>query len=616
MKKKQLEMLFYSLTGVAVMLVIVIAVNVIASLAKARVDLTSEKLYTLSPGTRAILAKLDTPIKLRFYCSRAGNALPVFLKNYAQRVEDLLAEYRQAGKGMIEVEKLDPQPDSDAEDSARLDGVDGQSVNMEDRIYLGLSVTCLDAKVAIPFLAPERERLLEYEISRAISRAVRPEKPIIGVMSSLPVFGVSMNMNYMPPGQQPRSQAPWTFINELKNDFDVRQVEPTVEQIDESIKVLVAICPKDISEKTQFALDQFILRGGKLIAFLDPLPIAEKSAPFQRPPGSGATLGKLLKAWGIEFDPQKVVADMNLVTQLNRGGGTETVPSVLSLTSKSINTDDVVTSQVDNVLLAFAGVFTGTPMKGLKQTVLLKTTTESQLVAAMMAEMSSERTIRDFVSSGKEYTLALRLTGKFNTAFPEGNPGDKTKPAVKESAAPATVVLVGDSDLLFDPLCVQVHNIFGQKILQPLNGNLSFAQSLVEQMAGDNNLIGVRSRATMNRPFIVVKQMQAMAEANYRTKIKELEESLSTTRQRLGELEKNKQQGQRFILSPEQQAEITRFRQQETQVKLELKQVRKDLRRDIDSLENRLKWLNITVMPLCVVVLGLALANYKRKKTK
>lgn len=613
MKTKPIETFIYSLTGVAVMLAIVIAVNLTASFAKVRIDLTAEKLYTLSPGTRAILAKLDTPVKLRFYCTRGGNNLPFFLKNYAARVEDLLAEYRQAGRGKITIEKLDPRPDSDAEDSARLDGVEGQMAGLEERIYLGLSITCLDSKVAIPFLSPERERLLEYDLSRAISRAVHPDKPEIGILSGLPIFGMPMNPMMM---QQPsQAQPPWTFITELKQDFEVRQIEPAAEQIDDRIKVLMLVYPKDLSEKTRYAIDQFVMRGGKLIAFLDPKSIADRGSPFQPPPAGDVSIGRLLKAWGIDFDSKQVVADMNLVTRLGRGGAPEPVPTVLSLVPGVINGDDVVTSQLDSLLMAYAGVFTGTPAEGLKQAILLKTTRDSQLVDAMTAEMGAEQTIRNFLSSGKEYTLAMRLNGKFKTAFPEGNPADKGKPSLKESASPTSVVLVGDSDMLFDPLCVRAQNFFGQKIIQPLNGNLSFAQSLVEQMGGDSHLIGVRSRATMSRPFTVVKEIQARAEADYRSKIKELEDSLATTRQRLGELEKSKQQGQRFILSPEQQAEIARFRQQETEAKMELKQVRRDLRRDIDSLENRLKWLNIAGMPFGVTVLGLVLAHYKRKRS-
>jgi ABC-type uncharacterized transport system involved in gliding motility auxiliary subunit len=622
MNKKQIETILYSTVGVVVMLVIILAANLIGHAIKARIDLTSERLYTLSPGTKAILSKLDTPIKIRFYCSRGSQLMPVTLKTYAQRVEDLLAEYKQAGKGNIEIEKYDPEPDSDAEDSARLDGIEGQMVNMAERVYLGLSVTCVDSKETIPFLTPERQKLLEYDLSRAIARAAHPEKPVLGVMTALPMFGMTMNPMMMQMQQQ-QPQPSWVVVNELKRDFNVREIPMAADKINDDIKVLLVAYPKDIPEKTQFAIDQFVLRGGKLIAFLDPMSITDKDNQMGGPSGGG-TLDKLLKAWGLEFDTNKVVADMNYMTQLNRGSGPETAPAVLSLNAQAINKEDTLTTQLDSLLFAYAGVFTGTPADGLKQTILAKTSTQSQLIEKMMAQMGGEQTVQNFAPSGKEYTLALRLSGKFKTAFPDGKPADPAtdknavKPvenSLKASTAETSVILVGDSDWLYDPLCVQVQNFFGQRIAQPINGNLNLAQSIVEQLSGDDNLIAVRSRATLNRPFTKVKKMQARAEDNYRSKIKDLEANLATTQQRIDQLQQNKEQGQRFILSPEQQQEIERFRKEEANAKKELKEVRKSLRRDIDSLENRLKWVNIAGMPFLVTVTGVSLAFFKRKRT-
>lgn len=627
MQKKNIETILYSSAGVVLMLLILVACNLIAGVAKQRVDLTAEKLYTLSPGTRAILSRLDTPIKIRFYCTRGDQSMPMVLKTYAQRVEDLLSEYRQASRGLIEIEKLDPQPDSDAEDSANLDGVEGQLISMTDKIYLGLSITCLDHKEKIPFLAPEREKLLEYDLSRAIANLAHPDKPVLGVMSALPIFGQQMNPMMMQMGGG-GAQEPWAFLSELKRDFEVRQIEMNSEKIPEDIKVLMVLYPRDITDVTQYAIDQFVLRGGRLVAFLDPLSFAEtRGSPMGGMRGGGASLDKLVKAWGLEFDPGKVVVDMTFVTQLNRGGVAEPAPAVLSMTEEGVNTDDALTGQVDRLLLAYTGVFTGTPVAGLKQTVLLKSSKDSQLIEKMMAQMPGDQLVNNFVRSDKEYTLALRLSGKFKTAFPDGKPADpaadKTKPAapapsepaLKESASETSVILVGDSDLLYDPVCVQVQNFFGQKVVQPTNGNLGLAQSMVEQLSGDSNLIGVRSRATLNRPFTVVRGMQAQAEERFRNKIKEIEDELASTRQRLGELQKNKDQGQRFVLSAEQQVELQKFRQKESDAKRELKMLRKNLRRDIDSLQTRLQWVNIAGMPLLVTFTGIGLAMLKRRKT-
>lgn len=634
LKRKQLETALYSAVGVAVMFVILVGANIILGLVKTRVDLTAERSYTLSAGTRAILAKLDTPVKVRLYCTQGDAQMPVQIKNYARRVEDLLAEYRQASKGLIEIEKLDPQPDTEAEESASLDGIEGQSLNLTDRIFFGLSVSCLDIKEAIPFLSPSRERLLEYDITRALARVAKPERPVIGVMSALPVFGAPMNPMMMQMGQQ-GGREPWVFISELRRDFTVKEVGMDVDKIDDDVKVLIVLYPKGISDKGQFAIDQFVLRGGKLVAFLDPLSIADSRAsqmnPMQRASASGATMDKLLKTWGVEFDMNKVVADMNYMIQLNRGGREEVAPAVMLLTQKGINENDIVTGQIDSALIPYSGVFSGTPATGLTQTVLLKTSDRSQLIEKMMAEFAGDNIVKSFSASGKELPIAIRLTGKFKTAFPDGKPKDKPEPGaedkkddkkdapagelIKESAKENTVILFADSDLLYDPVCVQVQNIFGQRIVQPQYGNLNLAQSLVEQMSGDDNLIAVRSRASLNRPFTVVKEMEAKAQESYRAKIKQLDDSLQETQSRLNELQRTKDKSQRSILSPEQQAEIAKFKKQEADAKRELRAVRKNLRRDIDSLETRVKWINIAGMPLVVAVGGVGLALLKRKKT-
>jgi len=487
----------------------------------------------------------------------------------------------------------------------------------------------LDQSQAIPFLAPNRERQLEYDLSRAISRVVAPEKPVIGIMSPLPLFGMPSNPMMMQMGQQ--GQAPWTLVTELKNDFTVERVAMDVDKIADNIKVLMVIHPREISDKAQFALDQFVLRGGKLIAFLDPLPLMDSREQNQMMgsiPNAGSNLDKLLKAWGISFDTTKVVADMTFKMQIGRGNRPQDAPAFLSVTPIGIDPEDIVTGQIDNIWLPFAGAFTGTPVAGLRETVLLKSTTASQLVDGFMANMSGENIIKEFKPSGISYAMAVRLTGKFKSAFPNGMPAEKKEgedksetPAVapqetlKESKGENTVILVGDADMLNDNFALrQMQSPFGN-VAMPMNGNLNFAQNAVEQMSGDSNLIKVRSRAIQNRPFEVVKQMQTAAEDRYRNRIKELETSLADAQRQLNELQQKKDASQRFILSPDQQAALENFRKKEAEVRVQLKEERKKLRHDIDSLENRLKWFNIAAMPLLVSFTGVTLAFYKRKRT-
>ncbi|MEP6663852.1 MAG: GldG family protein, partial [Verrucomicrobiota bacterium] len=269
MKHKNFQTILYSTVGVIALFLILLAFNVIAAAAKKRVDLTAEKAYTLSPGTKKILEKLDSRVTIRFYCSQ-GDEMPVFFKTYARRVEDLLGEYKQAGKGKIVIEKYNPTPDSDAEDSARLNGIDGQTIQNGEKIYLGLVVSLLDEKATLPFLTPDRERLLEYDISRAIAKVVTPKKTVVGVMSAFPVFGQPANPMAQRMGQG-GGQEPWVFVSELKNDFDVKPVELTAGKIPDDITVLVVVHPRGITDAAQFAIDQFVLRGGKLVAFIDPM---------------------------------------------------------------------------------------------------------------------------------------------------------------------------------------------------------------------------------------------------------------------------------------------------------------------------------------------------------
>ena len=623
MKKKQLETFFYSSIGIAAVAFILIAVNAIAGRARQRLDLTAERAYTLSPGTKAILAKLDTPVQIRFYCTKNASTMPVFLSTYAQRVEDLLGEYRQASKGKIELQKLNPEPDSDAEDSARLDGVEAQQVRSGERIYLGLSVGMLDQKQAIPFLTPDRERLLEYDISRAIARVMTTDKSIVGVMSSLPVMGQN---NPMAAQMGQRGQPPWAFMSELMRDFNVKQVEMTVDKIPDEIKLLVVIHPKGITDAGQYALDQFVMRGGNLVAFVDPFCALHRPAveqPGRMPPISSSTLDKLFKAWGVTFDAGKVVADAEHIAQLQQGPN----PTVLALNETSINKNDVVTSNADNLLMAFTGCFSGTPVDGLTETVLIKSSKRSQMVEAMMASFAAGEIAKNFSPGGTELPLAVRLTGKFKTAFPDGKPKAAATPAdqkpderppepgLKESPESNTVVLIGDADMIQDPVAIREIQAIGQRMIMPMNSNLSFGQSVVEQLAGDSNLIAVRSRASRERPFTVVQKLQADADANYRSKIKELETSLAETQRNLNELQKSKEGGQRFILSPEQQQELVNFRKKEADAKVQLKNMRKQLRSEIDSLENRVKWLNIAGMPIAVILVGFGLAFLKRKRS-
>ncbi|HET9045284.1 MAG TPA: GldG family protein [Burkholderiales bacterium] len=618
--KKNTERWVYSIGGVLAVFAGLVALNFILGAVPGRVDLTEGHLYTLSDGTRKLLGKLEAPVRVRFYFNAGDENVPVPIRAFAARVEDLLREFRAASNGKILIEKLNPQPDSDAEDSANVDGVEAQVAPSGEKFYLGLAVSQADQRIAIPALAPDRERLLEYDLVRAIGRVTTTEKPVVGVMTGLPVFGMPGNPMFGMQGAEPQ-----VFILELQRDFDLKQVGMDVDRIDDAIKTLVVIHPKNIGEQAQFALDQFVLRGGKLVVFLDPY------AYFDQQPGPMAALGpsssnldRLLKGWGLQFSADRVVLDMKYMA----GAGPRAVPTVIQLDADALNRDDVTTSSLGTVVMAFAGVYTGTPVEGLQQTMLMRTSPLVNLVPNADAMKRGEEAVRSFKPDGKELALALRLSGKFKTAFPEGRPARKDDgkgkppapvpdagPALKEGKADNTVVLIGDSDLLNDGAAVQIREVFGQRIAIPINGNLALIQALVEQLAGDPDLIGLRGRATAARPFTVVKQMEAEAAQAYLGKIKGLEESLDETRKKLESLQKTRGPAAAgAILTPEQQAEIENFRMRAAETRRELKDVRRELRAETEALEFWTKVVNIGAMPLLVAIAGLAIALVRRRR--
>jgi ABC-type uncharacterized transport system involved in gliding motility auxiliary subunit len=629
MRSKHFESLLYSTGGVIALLAVLIAANFITSAFNLRADLTKGDVYTLSPGTRAVLAKLEAPVKLRLYYSQGSEAVPVGLKTFAKRVEDLLNEYRAAGRGKVVLEKFNPEPDSDAEDSAQLDGIEGQLTNTGEKFYLGLSIAFLDQKAAIPVLTPDRERLLEYDITRGIAQVGETKKPVVGVMSALPVMGRSLD-----PIRKLQPSEAWVLIQELKKIFDVKEIRLDAPNIDDDVKVLLVIHPRNLPEETEYAIDQYVLRGGKLIAFVDPYAYFDQQPDLQNPFGGNqagqSTFYNLFKAWGIDVDMGKVIADLTFAS----GAGPRLLPTLLSLNAQALNMDDVVTSQVGTLLIPFGGAFKGKPAEGLTQTVLARTSKNAMPVDLIIATLSGEPSTRGFQPSGEEMPLAIRLTGKFHTAFPEGKPQpfmppradrkkgqdekkkaeDKAEPQLKQSKDDNSVVLVADVDLLSDGAAVEIQEVFGQRVVVPRNGNLALALGLVEQLSGDSALISLRSRASFSQPLTVLREMEAQAQQQYLGKIKELEDSLNQTQENLQKLQRSKAGVTSSILTAEQQAELDNFRKKAAEARLALKQLRKNLRVETDALEFWTKVVNIGLVPLLVAMAGLLLALGRRRR--
>jgi ABC-type uncharacterized transport system involved in gliding motility auxiliary subunit len=610
---KKYEHLVYSAVGLVALGLLLIAANFLVSRVPARIDLTEGDIYTLSAGTKKILSGLQAPVKLKLYVSQ-GETVPVPLRGFAQRVEDLVREFKNAAGTNLIVERYNPRPDSEEEDAAQLDGVEPQQLFTGESFYLGVAVSQLDRKQAIGAISPQRERLLEYDLVRAIARVASPERPKIGLMAGLPVMGEKFN----PFTRQ--SSDPWVLANELKREFDIKEVPMSAKEIDKDINVLLLIHPRDPQPATEYALDQFVLRGGKLIAFVDPYAYFDQSSPQMPgmpPQASGSSLPVLFKSWGVKMEPGKIIADV----VFGSGGGARYTPTVLSLNRTAFSRDDIVTGQIETLLYAFGGAFEVKPAEGLQVTELVKSSPNSMLVDAAEATKSGDEATRSFKPSGKSLPLAMRITGRFKTAFPEGvKEGDKpvpNTPQLRESAAENSVILVGDVDMLADGAAVDVQEVFGRKVIVPSNGNLALAIGMVEQFAAGNDLISLRSRAAAFRPLTVVRELEAQAQQQYFGRIQALEQEKQKTAARLQELQKSQgapgaKAGQ--ILSPEQQAELERFKKTLLETNLALKEVRKNLRQDAEGLVFWTKVANIALMPLLVALLGLLVAFLRRRQ--
>lgn len=586
-----------------------------------RCDMTAENLYTLSKGSKAVLGQLTEDVTLKYYVSSSSAEMPMALKTYANQVGNLLKEYERAGGGRLVVEEYDPKPDSDAEEWAQRYGVEPQTGGnpFGQGIYFGVVAVCGDREETLGVLSPRTESTLEYDLTRLVTRVAWPERPVVGVMTSLPdILGGQMNPMMMQMGQRPPQG--WAAFSELAKDYDVRAVEPDAEKIDDDVKTLVVVHPKNLSDKALYAIDQFVLRGGKLVACVDPFSIKDmQSSRSQQNPMMGqmggdgpSTLGKLFDAWGVKFEEGKISCDLEAATKLNNGqGGVESNPAFLSLGKPNMDKGDLIVADLTNVMFPFAGAFTFEKKDmDLSFEPVITTSKDNSCSTDKMAMQYGG--MKDMVPDGKERILAARLSGTFKTAFPKGPDGtNDVSKALAEGKG--NVLLFADSDFLADDFCVRMMRTPFGSIPQLINENLTLFSNAMEQFAGREELIGVRSRGASDRPFTVVNELEAEATKKWQAREAAFQEELQKTQQRLSALQREKKDGERFILSKEQQDEIVKLRKSQAETRKQLKNVRKELTADIDSLGLRLKIINIALVPVLVVLFGL-LRGYLRRK--
>ncbi|MDA3925338.1 MAG: Gldg family protein [Kiritimatiellae bacterium] len=613
------------IAGLTLLLAIICAVNIIISNLRMRVDLTGENLYTLSKGSKEILGQLEADITLKLYFSSSSAEMPMMLKTYANQVQDLLKEYEIASKGKLTLEAYDTKPDSDAEEWAQRYGIEPQQTSMLGQpVYFGLAAVSGDNEQVISGFSPRSESTLEYDITRLVTRVAWPEKPVLGVMSSLKVLGTPPNP--MMQRGMPKDES-WMAFQDLRKDYTVREVPVEADAIDDDIKALIVLHPKNLSNKTLFAIDQFVMRGGHLIACVDPFNIADfesnsrQNQMMQMGGGGGqagpSTLGILFETWGIGFRTSKIVADMSCATKLNGGNGkVEDNPAFLSLGAKNMAKDDLLTAQLSQIMLPFAGSLEDKTAADLSFTPIMTSSEDNAcLIDQENAQFGMSAMRAQLKPDNIQRILAARLQGKFKSAFPDGKVDSETNKVENVlTSGNSTIMVFADADFLNDRFCVQqVNSLFG-RVAQPINNNLTLFANTVEQFAGREELIGVRSRGKFNRPFTKVDELETKAMKQWKAEEDRLQAALQETQQRLQELQKQKTGNQRLILSAEQQDELGKARKLQADTRKQLKDVRKSLNSDIETLGRTIKVVNIGFIPLLVIAFGIFRGITRKKR--
>jgi ABC-type uncharacterized transport system involved in gliding motility auxiliary subunit len=590
-----------------------------------RVDLTQNRLYTLSRGTQQVLAELKEPVNLYFYFSREAAAKQApLLMPYATRVREFLEELAARSGGKIHLRVIDPQPFSDEEDRAAEFGLQSLQTGGGDALYFGLAGTnSTDGRSSIPSFQADREEFLEYDVAKLINDLGTPKKPVIGVMSSL---GMQGQFNPM-TGQM---GDPWPIFTQIQELFTVRTLTSDVDHIDKDVDVLMLVHPKQLPRKTLYAIDQFVMRGGRILLFVDPDAGGDTSGRDPSNPMAGmmadhsSDLEPLLKDWGVDYDPTKVIGDLERGLEVRTSMQSPPVRhiGILGLSHDDMNPKDVVTASLDKINLATAGSLAAHP--GAKTTfepLLFSSTSAAPIPAQRFNGLTDPSTLRDgFKPTGIRYALAARVTGPVQSAFPQGPPPDQKAPAgppaahLTKSIAPANIVIIADTDMLMDYMWVQTREVFGQRVAQAFANNGDFVANILDNLSGSSALISVRGRATFSRPFERVEALRRRADDRLRSKALELQGELQQTQTKLTELQSKRNDQSSLVLSPAQEAELKRFVAEKARVRKELRETQRGLDVDIDRLESWLKFLNIAIAPLCVVIAGVIILSVRRRR--
>ena len=596
-----------------------------------RADLTEQRLYTLSDGTRNILRGLEEPITLRFFFAKsvASDAPPIL--SYGERVREMLEEYVAIAGGMLDLEVIEPEPYSEAEELAVGYGIQGRIANQEgDRLYMGIVGTnSVDDEEVLPVLDPRRESFLEYELTEMIDRLENPELPVVGLVSSLPLRGGSQPATQ--PGQPPQQLPPWPILELVERRYEVRDLAPaSLTEIDDEIDLLLLVHPKGLTPAGSYAIDQFALRGGKVVAFVDPFCFFDPARQSNDPMAalnntSDSGIDQLLLAWGVALQPGRVVGDaIGGLAVRNQANEPVKMPLAFGVTDETIDGDDILTSPLTKLRFFLPGALSRADdaPEGVRVETLVTTTADGGGTVdtiTLMGPLDPQVVADSFLPNAPEAAVAVRVSGDVRTAFPDGPPGAAEEPAedgeapaeegdhLATSSAPFNALVFADADMLQDSVwATPMRDIFGNVRLQPQVDNASLLVSALENLSGSSDLISLRSRAEFSRPFTRKEELMMAAEERFRAEELELEAKLADTQARLDELQRDKDPSSALILSPEQEEQIQSFRAEQVETRRKLREVKRELRAEIDALGTRLKLLNIFLVPAIIAALVLS----------
>jgi len=623
--------------------IMLLSVNLISSkiFRSSSMDLTESALYTISASTKRSLAEIGEPIDVRVYFSeQLGEAAPLY-KRYFDRVRGLLEQYSNISGGQLRVSFIEPEPFSDAEDRAVAAGLQGIRLNEAgDQGFFGLVATnSTDQQEIVPFFAPQRERYLEYDMTKLVHKLSVPKKLVIGVMSGLPVMGGMSPPRF--PGQQPQPLPKWIIMEQIEEFFELKQLAPTAKDIPVDVDVLLLIQPAGLSEETTYAIDQFALSGKAVLAFIDPVPDIGRAL---NPMAGGATLdpqiAKLLGAWGVKIDAGKVAGDIRMARRVQTGGPQPLVTEYvtwLAVKEPFIADDDVISDGVKIINLSSTGFLEQAEKAATKLQPLLQTTSDAMEIPAsrLLGQPDPVGLLRSYRAGGKQLTLAARLTGEIKTAFPDGKPKppgktdkaedtDKASDKAEKKSTTLTTqlktgklnaVIVADSDLLYNDFWVQVGQIFGRQLQQPIASNAVFVINALENLSGGAALSGLGGRGVDERRFVTVDEIRRQAERRYREKAEQLKSKLQELAAKLSKVEQRNKDGG-LALSEEDKRAIEEFRGEMVKTRKELRDLQHAMRGEIESLEGWLKFINIAVVPLLFGFGGMAFAAMRRRKAQ